>query len=59
MNKTRLQNIIDDLNERMGGYHSSLEPTNDEVTIAWLLAIINELGEKIDSLEEQLSEQGV
>jgi hypothetical protein len=38
-----LKKITDDLNERMKGYHSSLEPSNDEVTIAWLLMIIDEL----------------
>lgn len=38
-----LKRITDDLNKRMKGYNSSLESTNDEVTIAWLLMIIDEL----------------
>jgi len=41
--KRQLMNIAKDLNKRMSGYHSSIEPTDDEVTIAWLLTIIAEL----------------
>lgn len=41
--KLKLEEIANDLNKRMSGYHSSLEPTGDEVTIAWLLTIIAEL----------------
>lgn len=46
--KRQLQKITDDLDERMKGYHSSLEPTNDEITIAWLLMTIIELQTAID-----------
>lgn len=46
MNK-QLKKIIDDLNARMSNYHSSVEPTNDEVTIAWLLMHINVLEKKV------------
>lgn len=45
--KKQLQKITDDLNKRMRGYHSSLEPTDDEVTIAWLLMTITELRSQI------------
>ena len=41
--KAQLKRIADDLNKRMSAYHSSLEPTDDEVSIAWLLTIIDEL----------------
>jgi hypothetical protein len=46
--KLQLKKITDDLNKRMAGYHSSLEPTNDEVTIAWLLTVIAELQSTIE-----------
>lgn len=46
--KRQLMKIAKDLNKRMSGYHSSLEPTDDEVTIAWLLTIISELRATID-----------
>lgn len=41
--KLQLKKVADNLNKRMAGYHSSLEPTDDEITIAWLLTIIDEL----------------
>jgi len=44
--KTQLEKITKDLNKRMACYHSSLEPTDDEVTIAWLLTLIYELQKK-------------
>lgn len=44
--KTKLKEIADNLNKRMSGYHSSLEPTDDEVTIAWLLITLSELQKK-------------
>jgi hypothetical protein len=52
MYKDQLQVTIDDINKRMKGYHSSLEPTNDEVTIAWLLTVIDELEKKVEHLDQ-------
>lgn len=51
--ETKLKKISDDLNKRMKGYHNSLEPTNDEITIAWLLMIISELRKTCKICEEQ------
>jgi len=42
--KIKLKKISDNL--RRSDYHNSTEPTNNEVIIAWLLTIINELQEE-------------
>jgi len=52
--KARLEKITKDLNKRMAYYHSSLEPTDDEVTIAWLLTLIYELQEKSQSERDSI-----
>ncbi len=36
-NKSMYNRIMNDINTRMEGYHSSLEPTDDEVSICYLL----------------------
>ena len=38
--------ITENLKERMEGYHSSLEPSPDEVSLAYLLSKIDELREE-------------
>lgn len=43
MKKKQVQRIADKLNKTMSGYHSSFEPTDDEVSIALLLCHIDDL----------------
>lgn len=45
-----LEEIRENLRQRMANYHDSRQPTSDEVTIAWLLSEIERLNEKTDSL---------
>ena len=45
INRAQLERITQDINKRMSAYHSSLEPTGDEVTIAWLLTVIADLSD--------------
>lgn len=41
-----LNKISDGINETMAKYHSSLEPTDDEVAICWLISYIDRLHSK-------------
>lgn len=45
---TQTQRIANKLNESMAKYTSSLQPTDDEVSIAWLLTEISRLEGKSD-----------
>lgn len=47
--KNMLKKIEDNLRERMCGYTDSRQPTDDEVTIAWLISEIDRLNEIIKS----------
>jgi len=48
----KLEEIRADINHRMEQYHSSLEPTDDEVSIAWLVAEVDRLTRKGKSLDK-------
>lgn len=41
-----LDKIESQMKERMSHYHHSMEPTNDEVTICWLLSYIERMTDK-------------
>ena len=41
--KIQLTRILRDIDKRMSTYHSLVEPTSDEITITWLLAVIADL----------------
>lgn len=53
--KLNVKAIGEDMRKRMSLYHSSLEPTDDEVTIAYLLCEISRLeGNSSVSLDKKL-----
>lgn len=43
----KIQDVRDDLSRRMAGYTHSMQPSNDEVSMALLICHIDELEEKI------------
>ncbi len=45
-----LNRIKKDINERMSKYEDSRHPTNDEVSIAWLVS-------EVERLKEELAEE--
>ena len=47
MNNNQVKAIADVLNEAMSQYHSSMEPTTNEVSIAYLLCHIKDLEKQI------------
>ena len=44
-----LKRIQEDIHKRMAQYNDSRQPTNDEVTIAWLISKIEELTKKLEN----------
>ena len=50
-----LEKIKEDLRQRMVNYTDSRQPTNDEVTMAWLLSEIERLNEELDNLTYNLT----
>ena len=54
MNKNQVQAIADQLNKSMANYPKSLEPTTDEVSIAYLLTCVKELEDKIQKAKARL-----
>ena len=48
MKKKQVQKIADKLNKTMSSYHSSFEPTDNEVAIALLLCHIDDLEKALD-----------
>ena len=49
INYAQLERVAQDINKRMAAYHSSMEPTSDEITIAWLLTVIADLKKELKS----------
>lgn len=47
MNNKQVKVISDDLNKRMAGYTHSMQPSDDEVSLAFLLCHIDELEKKL------------
>lgn len=48
VDKIILEKIGGDLKKRILGHTDSQRPTDDEVTMVWLLSVINALGEKTE-----------
>lgn len=49
--------IAKDINDRMSKYTHSMHPTNDEVSIAWLLTYITKLQGKIAVYQEVIDNE--
>ena len=49
MPHTMLEKITKNLQERMSGYNHSMQPTDDEVRLAWLVSEIDELTDRLKS----------
>ena len=53
VNKT-FENINNDINERMKRYTHSMQPTEDEVSICWLVCEVAQLRERINAAKNCL-----
>ncbi|MCK5186747.1 MAG: hypothetical protein KAR43_06385 [Deltaproteobacteria bacterium] len=49
MPHTMLEKITKNLQERMSGYNHSMQPTDDEVRLAWLVSEVEELNRRLES----------